>query len=548
MLALVDELLRQEGEPRTKYPRDLFAATDVHSLDELAWNDIQSGGVLDETRVPVDSTDRPLVRTYLYFRLALLRGLDAIKEHGELLFPERRAPGPLLDEWASEFAATALSPADLEFLLERAIGEIAITVLEHEDKDGDVERLFETLNSKNTPLGQYDLFRNFILMRGALTQEARRELYTTEILGAERIVQDRQGLDLRQTRNNLDAFLQDFVATIVGSSTSSSSSARLFQDWWESDPKRPEVRAFLHSDLVPAMHAWLAAITAGTSLRTNDGSDLELPESASRALSRIENMARRSFVPVTMSLIKRWAAQGAGRSDSELIGGLRAVEGFIARSILAGRPSSPFRAQAVQGAQHLRNGTKDVVEWFRAQSPSDSDVKRAVLQSCARTDGTDAPEEEWVAKRDLALRVQSGVFAALIDGIACQLEGEDHVRELMTRPGERMTKNKQLEIEHLFPKRHNLWLPDLGEWGVPASRMESRLHSLGNVTVLPRKPNAKSSNKPLGEKQKILRSDRTPKFEVSREFHEAKRWTHEEVDARCKRLCDAALQFWPREI
>ena len=386
-------------------------------------------------------------------------------------------------------------------------------------------------------------------MRGATNQAERREMYTTQMATAEKLIESLGSLDLRQTRNYLDAFLQDFVTSISTESVSSTTSARVFQAWWNKNGGDSDIRTFIREQLVPAMRAWAVAITASGSLQLDDGTKLDLPSSAVRSLARIENLARRSFVPVTMTMIVKWELEGDNRSDLHLDRNLKAVETFVARSILSGKPSSPFRGTAVRASTIAREGTDGdgltIAEWLKKQSESDSSVRRAVLQSVARDDGSDPSEEEdWVVRRDLAKRVSSSAFAALIDGMACQLEGEDHVLPLMLPPGAKWTKAKKLEIEHLYPQSSSRWQEDLKDWGTTPERMDRRLHSLGNTTVLPRSANAKSRNLPLSEKQEILKRDKVPNFQVSDEFFNADQWTHETIDARTVRLCEAAIRFW----
>ena len=551
LLALVDEYKRQTGEEPERFARSEFANTQVHSLDELDWSQIENEKILKLKAFPIESgSPRHLTRNYLYFRFLIFKGLAGFEEFEELAVPQPTTDSPVVDEWADEFADSVLSPSDLIRVIESTLTTVAITVLNHEESDGDVERIFETLNSKNTPLGQYDLFRNFILMRGASSQAERREMYTSQMKDAERLLNGLKGLDLRQTRNYLDAFLQDFVSSIASTSesVSATSSARVFQSWWNQSRSDDEVRTFLHDELIPAMRAWAVAIKAEGSLDLGDGTKLELPTSALRSLARIENLARRSFVPVTMTIIAKWELAGDNRSEIELLRHLKAVETYIARSILAGKTSSPFRGTSVRAVKVARDGFdgegRDLVEWFATQTETDSSVKRAVLQSVSLEDGTDRNEQDWWVKRDVAQRLSTSAFAALIDGLACQLEGEAHVTWLMLKPGEKWTPSKKLEIEHLYPQNSSRWQEDLGNWGTSDERMKSRLHSLGNTTVLPRSANSKSNNLRLEDKQEILNRDGVPNFKVSEEFFAANVWTHESIDARSKRLCDVALRCW----
>ena len=555
MLALIDEHIRQTGtEPTVPavFPRADVLNTRVHSLNQSDWDMLESGSVLAASRFP-QHAEAPLIRNYLYFRQLALKGIDAVTSLDDLEILERSGEGHLIPEWVSE-ASSPLTPSEIGALLDQSV-RLKITILQHEESDGEVERIFETLNSKNTPLGQYDLFRNYILMKGSESPAMRRDIYNTEMSKAEERILALQGLDLRQTRDNLDAFFQDFVSIKTRNNASASSAARAFQDWWSATNNQDAVK-FLHDDLVPSAYAWSTAITAGQkhSVETgeiwskSDGIWLEVPESALRSIWRIENMSRRSFVPVSVELLTLWAAQGEHRTNAWLQDSLKLVETFVARSILAARPSSPFRATAIQAAgvvsQAGREAPTALRKWLTGRTPSDTEVERVLLQSVEQASGLDIPLEERPAKRDIAIRVSNSTFCALIDGVACQLEGEDNVKPLMLKPSQRLTKQKPLQIEHLFPRSSAQWEEDLHLWGQELHRMQSRLHSLGNTTVLPFKVNAGVSNHPLHRKQKELRKDGVPKYRVSEDFYGAKRWTTKEIDKRTKKLCAAAIRFW----
>lgn len=552
MLALVDEHIRQSGESPKTFGRQEVLQTQVHGLDEADWLKLKRERYATLQTFP-SSDSSPLIRNYLHFRYSILRGMEAILAIDEIEIPEQSGTGTLLEEWIAE-ANNPLNPQDILALLKQTM-KLQITVLRHEDRDGSVEQIFETLNSKNTPLAQYDLFRNYILVKGAESQEERRDVYNSDMKASEKHLRDLDGLDLRQTRDTLDAFFQDFVSVKTRRYASSSSSARMFQDWWSEENDRDAV-AFIHDDLVPSMYAWATAITAGQKhgvatselLSRAQSGLIEVPDGALRSIWRVENMARRSFVPAIMVLLRDWAEQAPGESDFRLIEGLRAIETFVARSILAGKPSSTFRATAMAAAgvayRAGRDGTDGLKRWLHERTPSDSEVRNVVLQSVETEDGTDLPLDKRPMKRDIALRLGNSTFCAVVDGIACQLEGEEHVKPLMLKPWERLTRRKPLQIEHLFPRTSTQWLPDLRDWNEDLGRMESRLHSLGNTTVLPHKVNVTVSNKPLKSKQTELQRDGVPKYRVSEDFFTAEKWTTREIDERTRKMCEAALGFW----
>lgn len=554
MLALMDEYLHVMGQPDLKVGglnRQQILKTEVHSLNYDEWQALRTNAVMNIRELPTRH-DNQMIQNYLYFRFLILRGKDAIFGTDEIDIPTASGEASLISEWRGD-GGSPLSPSEIQELI-GAIAHLQVTILTHEGKDGPVERIFETLNSKNTPLGQYDLFRNYILMQAAETQTSRRDLYNSSMRHGEERVRNLQRLDLRQTRNNLDAFFQDLVGAKTGSNVSATEAASAFKRWWETGDG--EATEFIRTQLVPSMYAWTTAITAGKNgdkvldeiLSPVDGEELHVPDSALRSIWRIENLTRRSFVPVTQSLLTLWADQKASRTTEWLLRSLKAVESYAARSILAARPQSPFRGTAIQVAGAIQtwgsDAPKRLQEFFVLRNPTDKEIRREVLKSVEQEPGRDTPPAEWPVKRDFAARVSNSAFCAIFDGIACQLEGQENVKPLMLLPSERLTRRKPLSIEHLFPRSHDQWMEDLTAWDQPVLRMQTRMHSLGNTTVLPFHVNARISNKKLSEKKKELDRDGVPKYLVSEDFRTADRWTVQEIDNRTRKLCEAALKFW----
>ena len=70
--------------------------------------------------------------------------------------------------------------------------------------------IFESLNGLRTELGQYDLFRNYLLTQANVQGVEQRNLYTELMQQPEQQI-DRRALDYKEEKGNLQIFLADFV-------------------------------------------------------------------------------------------------------------------------------------------------------------------------------------------------------------------------------------------------------------------------------------------------------------------------------------------------
>jgi Protein of unknown function (DUF1524) len=259
-----------------------------------------------------------------------------------------------------------------------------------------------------------------------------------------------------------------------------------------------------------------------------------------RCLSRIEEISRGPFTPLTARIIFDWSKKEAVGAD-ELLAELKLVETFVVRRLLAGEAFSPLRRE-VMGACSAIYGSKTInlKEWVTKNSASDDRVRKTLTQTVEK-DGVDPFSGDLVD--EFYQRATSRATRAVFDAIVEYQEG-DLGSKLVKDPGTKETKKESIWVEHLFPQSNSQWLSDFSEWDVDPQRMNLRLHAIGNLAVIPAQLDRSIGNKPLAEKQKALRNAKIPAWKTLHQFMESAMWTPKEIDRRTLELTETCLTIW----
>jgi hypothetical protein len=130
---------------------------------------------------------------------------------------------------------------------------------------------------------------------------------------------------------------------------------------------------------------------------------------------------------------------------------------------------------------------------------------------------------------------------AIFQAIERKLAGE-HCSDLL-----RTGQDDQLTIDHIYPQSADNWKKDLKSWSVSAPNMHNRLHTLGNLGVIPKSINSGMSNKRFDEKKEILEENVFVELEVNKLWQpdEVESWTPSAIDARAKKLLNDFLKYYP---
>jgi hypothetical protein len=127
---------------------------------------------------------------------------------------------------------------------------------------------------------------------------------------------------------------------------------------------------------------------------------------------------------------------------------------------------------------------------------------------------------------------------------------EDHLRgwrgEAEGLGGERVTRGK-LAIEHVMPRKWHAHWP-LADGPLAEKDREALIHTLGNLTLLNGKLNAKQSNGPwLGDNGKKAGLKAHDILFLNKQLSEqtSENWTDSAIAMRSDQLVDALIEIWP---
>ena len=551
IIALLDEFKRQTGEDIARYKRSRLTDVRVHTLDVEDWAKISDYN--KAISLEVDGSKSAIVRAYLYFRQIILHGVDGLLSEEEI--PVKKKPRKEERKWLDWVieSCAAQSPRlqpltrdEIKSLIEDSLQKILMTTLVHETEDEDVEVIFETLNAKRAQLGQWDLFRNYALIKSQTHGAAQKELYTSSLAIGEKEVNAAR-LDIRQS--NLDRFLYDFlISEGIGSDTGTlrkDATSLEFRKYWESLGGDKDIKEYMAQTLIPAMQAWLAAMSA--SERFTFGSrDISLEKRVWRILRRIENLSRGPLVPITSRIIRDWALSEVRNQDG-LFRDLKLVETFVARMFLAGEAFSPLRSLTINACKEIfASRSITLSEWVQNNSPRDERIRLVLGQTLSRTQNGSVVEPNpitWIKEQEFYDRGSNKQIRSVFDAITEFKEGE-LATILVDVPGKRDRAKSKITVEHFYPQSPANWLDDFRDWGVEPEHMEHRLHSVGNIAVLPHHINNAISNSRLVDKQRKLNELAVPHWRINESFHTATVWGPKEIDSRTKEIIRICLEIW----
>ena len=545
--ALIDEYHRQTSSvpvvelvtnPKAEFRRESFMNIKVHALDAENWDVVVRNKAIN-SKIFDNSDSNSISRAYLYFRYALLVGIDSLTED-ELMVPKNKKDGTssIFNHWLELKEIKPISPPDILEILRKTVERLTISVLEHDqNKDEPIETIFETLNSARVELGQFDLFRNYLLIQSSQQQLS---LYSASLQSSEQQIQKAK-LNIRKAP--LDDFLYDFLISqgIFDGTLKRDGTAREFKKFWESS--HLDVKSYLDEVLTPSMSAWLIAKSGFEIKLKNINKSTEI----ARTLSRIESLSRGPFTPITTRIIYEWMKTPEPRSEVELRNKLKLVEVFVARALLAGVPFSPFRREMMQACKSIFVDKSISLEvWVKSKSQTDARIRQVMTQSIAKkVNGkmTHPEPADWILSSDFYERAEPKQIRAIFDGII-EFQNGNMVKPVVTPPSKKVMASEEISIEHLFPQSSGLWLEDLESWNTKLVYMENRLHAIGNLTVIPKKVNSSLSNKKLSEKVKGFKAGKVPLLKDATSFMSAPKWTTEEIDSRTIELTDLCLKIW----
>ena len=496
-----------------------------------------------------------LLHAYTYFRWILWLGQDAMTEQEPDETPKMSRNQEVMhnyeemdrywtqcllkrntgqDSNASSLRLTrspGYNPADL---LRATVDRLSLLVLEVNNQDEDPADIFNALNGQRTEMMQFDHLRNFIF---ANIKEAdlRTDLYEHSWKNVERQVAK---LDIGVKGSSaFDTFLYDLLISLGErryQSVSKDKTARQFAKYYNSNRNSLAAKGIAEKVVLTNLVSWASIKKSGSPIEIGRETK-ELPDGVKTSLVTMEWMSSGPVVPLLLNLVNRYYYQNF--SKEELQKGISLVENYLGRHIISGDPLSPLRASIMNicGRLGATYTLEELEALLKETKHKDSDLKKRILPS-----GSNKTDPYGPAGNIYELRT-SRQLLAIFQGVERHLVGE-HCSNLL-----RSAQNDVLTIDHIYPQSPDKWKADIRKWEESATSLKNRLHTLGNLAVIPKSINSDMSNERFLEKKTILNENRFVKLSINENWQAERigKWTPDLIDSRADFLLAKFLEYYP---
>ncbi|WP_447925910.1 GmrSD restriction endonuclease domain-containing protein [Georgenia muralis] len=376
------------------------------------------------------------------------------------------------------------------------------------------QEIFETLNARGTPLTAADLVRNFVFQRldaeGGDTLKAYREDWPFETKFWMREVSVGRNLVSRSS-----LFLNQWLVARTGEEISPQSTFTRFKSYVEHEAGHKM------ADLLPVIKQEAEQYQAWTEAAARPGGSLNVTE---MAVYRMQASGVEILKPLLI-----WLHQPGRFLPSDVVDVIvRAAESWVVRrqflrlsgsdlgrivaDVIGSNSTAPAGELVERVVGHLARLNVTSTYW-----PGDEEVRATLATESAYT------------------RFPRGRLRMFLEA------AEDHHRAMTGQP---QIERKGYPIEHLLPRNwKDTWPVESPE---DAEARQTRVHRLGNLTLLTRSLNSKLSNAPWSAKRAALLDHNTITLtgRVIKRTDEHE-WDEELIDERTRELIDALLRVWP---
>ena len=393
--------------------------------------------------------------------------------------------------------------------------------------DANEQIIFETLNSRGTPLRTFELVRNFLL------REAKRQDVDLKQLQRDHLSEfnlkwwDGKTGTGRQRRSHADAFLHHWLTMKTTQEIQLGQTFRFFKDHVTNKyDRRIEQAAAELSEYAKKyrdLHTW-------------DYTHDHLSMRFSNFVRRWKTLQAEAFTPLILWL---WANE----SDTQVSKAFAVLESYIVRRLICGLDTRGYPGMARKLLQLVKENPR---------KGSDKTIEEHLAEK-------DSPRERWQTDLDVlghleSERLRGPVSATRTRMILEAVEMSFQASHWRTQ-GADLAKQR-LTVEHIMPQdwRNANWpapKPELANQRETAQDVRNRLiHSIGNLTLVPRQYNSKLARSTWTRKSELyngldrlklnadlLRPSRTPRPRV---------WNEEQIERRSQRLAKRVVKIWPR--
>ena len=521
------------------------------------WDAVLSGKWISRYK-NYKSDESGLLHAYTYFRWILWLGEDAMLEREPEILPKpsRKADSiKTLDElhtfwqeslakrkFASETQDTTLQisksqAVEAATLLQATVDKLTLLVLEISDQDEDPADIFNALNGQRSELFQFDHLRNFVFAN-IKEVDSRTDLYENKWKDVERMV-SQQEISVKGS-SALDTYLYDLLISLGEKkyqSISKDKTARQITRYFNSNRNRiNSAKSFSEDVLLPNLISWTSLKMNGETLQIKH-TKYELPVVVRDSLKLMEWMSSGPVAPLLLNVVNRYYLDKI--SDQELTLSVKSIENYLARYVISGDALSPLRAAIMNVCAKLGSNytLEDLQSILKDLKHTDHNLEKRLLPSSTKLQD---PYGDYARLYESRTPRQ---LLALFQSIEKYRVGE-HCSNLL-----RDSSEDRLTIEHIYPQTPDRWKSDLKTWDTSNTALKNRLHTLGNLAVVPKSINSEMSNERFLDKKKILKENVFVELAVNREWQNPNqtKWTPEAIDERATSMLRDFLKAHPYE-
>lgn len=496
-----------------------------------------------------------LLHAYTYFRWILWLGQDAMTESEPDEIPKIRNNQESMNTfieldafWTSSLSKRNISQNATESnlrlsrsegydpgdLLRATVDKLSLLVLEVNNQDEDPADIFNALNGQRTEMMQFDHLRNYIFAN-IKDANLRVDLYENSWKNVERQVSK---LDIGVKGSSaFDTYLYDLLISLGEKrhqSVSKDKTARQFSKYYNSNRNSLAAKGIAEKLILPNLISWASIKKNGFAIEIGRETR-ELPDKVKSSLISMDWMSSGPVVPLLLNIVNRYYFHNL--SSEDLFRAISLIENYLARFIISGDPLSPLRAAIMNICGRLGSSYSidQLGTLLKETKHSDSELKRRLLTS---TPNRSEPYSELAKVYDLRTSKQ---LLSIFQAIERKLVGE-HCSNLL-----RTSQEDILTIDHIYPQSPDKWKNDIRKWEESPNAYKARLHTFGNLAVIPKSINSEMSNERFQSKKNILEEQRFVKLEINSKWQHPNvtKWTPKMIDERAEYLLESLLSYFP---
>jgi len=220
---------------------------------------------------------------------------------------------------------------------------------------------------------------------------------------------------------------------------------------------------------------------------------------------------------------------------------LRKLEGYLAKTLLSKMSLTNMRASVIKQIGRLEDN---------CVTDSESTASQKLMNII---DGWLLDNSKWKVLRhelnnpknpiaSIYETLSSNQCLAILDCVEDELSGGGTSGFL---PSKWVFGEPQFWIEHIYPQKDKNWKSDIKDWRIEQSEMVTRLHCLGNLTVLTKELNNDVSNYRFSEKLSKVKNEPLAISAKIQAWVENEYWDPKVIDDRTNAFVSKLMERWP---